>query len=526
MKLAKSTFPHGHSESDFSCCGPVAEHDGEFDNACLVDMGCFNQDGKDSNKFVHASVAQSKINGSWYLYTTWGRTGSSNNQFLFEEFGDKNSAQYALAAYAHSKNDRRGEFRTIAGLRTLVAKPGKDVYKVQSLQSRSTGLPDAKNITTNAGLKEEKIRKLPANTSKTKIDIDPQSAALLKDLRVGTVSFTRSSLEGGNVPTQSAIDEGREVLTAALKRLGKIGDDLQNQVRDKQVRELTYHLYSRIPKKKDLRTDESMWILSKQNILSWQQNLDAFENAIYASTETETTDNPYGELSGILTMQWLPPSSEIGRFLYEWIPNASANRHAGVGKMAIKNIWKIDRAGDKRLFETGLKRCKVDRITEKAPFQPTKRLDLTAEETTQYAQTNTALLFHGTRSVNVGGILRTMLRNPRELKGVAISGAAYGVAVAYTADDWRKSAGYTSLDNSYWSSGGGRISGRSAFMFLLDSTLGRPYVAPHSGAYSGPPDNHHCIFAKAGKSGVMNNEWIIFDRDQLLMRYLIEFETK
>jgi hypothetical protein len=96
----------------------------------------------------------------------------------------------------------------------------------------------------------------------------------------------------------------------------------------------------------------------------------------------------------------------------------------------------------------------------------------------------------------------------------------------YFADDWRKSAGYTSLHDSYYSGGGGAVKGRNAFMFATDVVLGSPYVASGPSGYTKPPSGHHCVFGKAGDSGVANNEFIIFSRGQHKLRYLIEFTTK
>lgn len=96
---------------------------------------------------------------------------------------------------------------------------------------------------------------------------------------------------------------------------------------------------------------------------------------------------------------------------------------------------------------------------------------------------------------------------------------------AYAADDWKKSAGYTSLTNSYWSSGSGNVKNRKAFMFLMDMVLGKPHIATGAFGYTKAPNGTHSVFAKAGQSGVQNNEFIVYDTDQLMLRYLIEFDT-
>jgi poly [ADP-ribose] polymerase len=162
-------------------------------------------------------------------------------------------------------------------------------------------------------------------------------------------------------------------------------------------------------------------------------------------------------------------------------------------------------------------------------YQPPERSDCAADLIKRFKETNTALLFHGTRSVNVSGIIRESWRLPKQLVGVAINGAMFGPG-AYWADDWKKSDGYTSRSGSYYSSGNGSIRGRGAFMFAADVVLGNPYVAPTTGGWTSPPtgprgEKTHCVFGKMGYSGVQNNEWIVYDTTQIAMRYLCEYDA-
>ncbi len=62
-------------------------------------------------------------------------------------------------------------------------------------------------------------------------------------------------------------------------------------------------------------------------------------------------------------------------------------------------------------------------------------------------------------------------------------------------------------------------------MFAMDVVLGQPFVAPQAHGYTKPPEGHHCVFGKAGASGVQNNEYIVFDTNQQQIRYLAEFEV-
>jgi hypothetical protein len=530
-KLAKGAFPGKAAPEDFQCFGPPATRDGEFETVKICDMGCFTQDGKDSNKFYHAAVVQHKASKRWYVYFEWGRTGAARPSFQFVECDSEADAQREFAAQLHSKNDRRGEWVTVAGLRTLRARAGQDCYLVRPMATRSTGLPDARSIKINEGARVPapaggepaggKVAKAPKAAPK----VDEPTRGLLRDLAVATIAYTRGSMADASLPTQAAIDEARTILGEARSRLAKVGDDVDRQVKDRELVHLTSLMYGRIPKKKPLRAAPSEWILNQGNILAWQNDLDAFESALYATDidhGAEAEADPLEELR--LKMEWVPPDSALGQFLYDWWPQATANRHAGLGEMTIRNVWRLERHADEGLLPAVQEEvlAKKPAIDERPRFQPEKRADTAVAEAKRFATTNTALLFHGTRSVNVRGILREALRLPRQLVGVAITGAMFGPGL-YFADDWKKSAGYTSLAHSYWSGGTGGIAGRGAFMFAADVVLGKPFVAPHAHGYTAPPDGHHSVFGKAGHSGVQNNEFIVFDPRQHRLRYLAEF---
>lgn len=524
-KLAKSTFPAGHSASDFKCSGPVATLDGEFDNCKLADLGCFTQDGKDSNKMYHASICTSSKNNKTYVYFEWGRTDAkSSNPFQFVECSDSADAQDEFVSQLMSKNVKRGEWVTIAGVKTLRAKAGKDCYLVRPMAKRSVGLPDGYSISNDAP-KSAPVKNAAKSVASK---IDNQTLSLMRDLNVATVQYTRSNIVGGSVPAQSAIDEARMFLIEAEKRLLKVGSNLKDQIADTDLKQITYALYSRVPKVKPVNAPESTWILSSDNILSWRADLDAFESALYSQSSTVQSDaDPFDGMK--IDMSWINPNSDLGKFIYTWWPRATANRH-NIGSMKILNAWVLERHEDKNKITDSQQEILADKpkISERPPFQPSERNDLVINGASKdvinaYKNTNTALLFHGTRSVNVSGIMRKALLLPKQLVGVSTNGAMFGPGL-YFADDWKKSAGYTSMRGSYWSSGAGSISKRGAFMFAADVVLGQAYVAPSAHGYTKPPSGH-CVFGKAGHSGVQNNEWIIFNANQNKLRYLVEFEV-
>jgi hypothetical protein len=465
-KLPKNTYPDGSTATDFQCFGPPATRDGDFECVKICDMGCFTQDGKDSNKMYHAAVVKSKKDGIWYAYFEWGRTGATKPSFQFVACDDEAEAQREFAVQLHSKNDRRGEWVLIAGIRTLRARTGQDCYLVRPMATRSTGLPDARSIKINEGAR------LPASKNGTTANgkrnlgkahkakkptckVDEATVALLRDLALATIAYTRGSMADASLPTQAVIDEARTLLAEAQRRLAKVGDEVNDQAKDAELMQLTALMYGRIPKKKALRAAPAEWILNKDNILAWQNDLDAFESALYATDiDYETEVDPLAEMQ--LTMEWVAPDSALGEFLYAWWPQATANRHAYIGAMHIQNLWRVARHADEDRLPVVQQEILGAKLTidERPQFQPSKRADTKGAETKRFHASNTALLFHGTRSVNVHGILREALRLPKQLVGVVLTGAMFGPGL-YFADDWKKSAGYTSLLHSYWSGGNG-----------------------------------------------------------------------
>ena len=540
-KLDKSSYPSGHGLNDFQCFGPPALSDGDFDTCKIADMGSFSQEEKDSNKYYHAAVVKSKISGNFYTYFEWGRVGAKLPQFQMTECDNETEAQEEFSHQCHEKNDKRGVWTTVAGIKTLTSKPNKDVYLVRQLTTRSTGLPDAKTI-KYVDPNTKKVAPAAAtddNKSKAapKRKADQHTSRLLQDLIGGTIKYTRAAMADDSLPTQTSIDQARQIITEAQKRLAVVGGDLDDQISDKELRVYSGELYRRIPKVKRVGTPDSEWILSQNNIFSWNQDLDAFESALtgQASIEEETDHDSFHGLP--LNMEWIDPKSDIGKFLMFWWPKATANKHSNIGTMKIKNLWKVDRFGDDEKFtkmqDKIYSEIGGDKVSERPLFQPSERHDVDPKRREVFSVSNTALMFHGTRSVNVKGILETNFREPKNLTNVLITGAMFsgGGGGIYYADDWKKSAGYTSLYGSIWSKGRGAVAGRSAFMFACDVVVGSPHIAPGPYPFTSPPGKTHCIFGmgrnhgKPQNSGVANNEWVVFNVSQTKIRYLAEFDA-
>jgi len=133
---------------------------------------------------------------------------------------------------------------------------------------------------------------------------------------------------------------------------------------------------------------------------------------------------------------------------------------------------------------------------------------------------NIMKLWHGTRAANVLSILKCGLIIPPS-SSAHVTGRLYGNGL-YFSDQSTKSLNYA---YGYWD-GGSRD--RSTFMFLANVAMGKSFIPNASGwgAVSGrfPQSGYDSTFAKGGRSGVYNNEMIVYNVDQCNLIYLVEFE--
>lgn len=132
-------------------------------------------------------------------------------------------------------------------------------------------------------------------------------------------------------------------------------------------------------------------------------------------------------------------------------------------------------------------------------------------------------LWHGTRVWNVLSILRQgLILNVNDVKTIQTAGAMFGSNSIYTSSSSSKSLNYS---YGYWDGG---IRSNNCFMFLNDVAMGRTHVAERNRIYhdshiqkSGKYDS---LWAKGRTSGVLNDEMIIWDTDQINIKYLCEFD--
>ena len=124
-------------------------------------------------------------------------------------------------------------------------------------------------------------------------------------------------------------------------------------------------------------------------------------------------------------------------------------------------------------------------------------------------------LWHGSKCSNLLSILKKGLIIPPSSSG-HVTGRMFGDGL-YFSDQSTKALNYAT---NFWGSGG---STRRVFMFLADVAMGKAYT-PSGWSSSLPKRGYDSTFAKAGQSGVRNNEHIVYNTYQANLKYLIEFE--
>lgn len=127
-------------------------------------------------------------------------------------------------------------------------------------------------------------------------------------------------------------------------------------------------------------------------------------------------------------------------------------------------------------------------------------------------------LWHGTRDGNILSIFKNGLIIPRSGESHC-TGRMYGDGI-YFSDQSTKALNYAA---GYW--GGGRA--HKCYMFLADVAMGKEFHPRGSDWQLHKRikrEGYDSCFAKAGRSGVRNNEMIVYSLEQCNLKYLVEFE--
>lgn len=126
-------------------------------------------------------------------------------------------------------------------------------------------------------------------------------------------------------------------------------------------------------------------------------------------------------------------------------------------------------------------------------------------------------LWHGTRAGNLLSIMKNGFVIPPS-NASHVTGRMFGNGV-YFSDQSTKSLNYA---YGYWD---GKGKDDHCFMLLNEVAMGKYYI-PSGSSSALPKPGYDSTYAKAGQSGVMNNEMIVYKTNQINPKYLIKFAPK
>jgi len=179
----------------------------------------------------------------------------------------------------------------------------------------------------------------------------------------------------------------------------------------------------------------------------------------------------------------LVESSKVFKRINEQFKRSINQHHRDTSRMTLHKVWEVEVGPMAKAFEQARK---LGNVME---------------------------LYHGTAAANCLSILKVGLIIPPSSSS-HVTGRMYSDGL-YASDQSSKALNYAT---SFW---GQRDVGRY-FMFLVDFAMGKEFVPRnYYGRY--PKAGYDSTFAKAGVSGVMNNEMIVYKTSQANLKYLLEF---
>jgi poly [ADP-ribose] polymerase len=357
-------------------------------------------------------------------------------------------------------------------------------------------------------VKKDKVKSAESDTTASipVVSLHPSIERLVERLYAEAGQAVRKQLSGSlqtsaenplGTLTLTQIEQGRKHLRDVQKLLTdkpKLKGSIHTDVID-----LSNAFYSAIPQVMALRPRPAA---GKEAMDSWLSSM-ALNNEKIIDDKEELLDllsDVQGVVGGFATTDIGAKYQQIGceytpldtkdtsyKNVEEYVQNTRSDRHSW--KVGLKNIWRVNVKGQKDKHLPIMKNIG-----------------------------NIKPLFHGSRPANILGICKhgILIRPP----GAVVSGAMYGLG-AYFADQSSKSEQY-----SMGSFGSGSGHGDTYFMFVADVALGK--IKEYEDAQqhlTKPPSGYDSVMGKKGYR-LYHNEFIVYDVNQHLLQYLVEFSTR
>jgi poly [ADP-ribose] polymerase len=281
------------------------------------------------------------------------------------------------------------------------------------------------------------------------------------------------------IVTQEAITEARDLLATIHKGIK------QNKYDDKTLLKNVSSYLMLVPQNVGMKLKVQYLFPDSESVLKQNDILDSLESSLLAlKTQPKTTTKP-SEVEKVfdVALDLEEKGAEIDR-INKYFRSTAHNNHIS-NRLKIHKVYRLVIAQMREAFEK--EGVKIGNVKE---------------------------LWHGTKAANLLSILKSGLKvSPPST--AAIAGKMFGNGI-YFSDQSTKSLNYA---YGYWD---GKYQS-NCFMLLNDVAMGKEYV-PSTRSMNFPVSGYDSVFAKAGHSGVMNNEMIVYSDCQVNIKFLIEFQ--
>lgn len=426
----------------------------------------------DEARYVMSNVTNNN-NKFWYIFrydnnlvrTENGRVGSTGDSHEFPH--DSEESAKSLFAKKCKEKERKGYKKL-----DLVAGASKKEESV-SIKVKTDG-----NLSEIAAKQIEHTS--PEITKLIKRLSDANIHNILDNTTMTYNTNTGLFMTPCGIVTKDTIDKAR-VLLSGMSDYVKNKDFLNSDY----IEKLQDYLML-IPQKVGRKLDPETLYPSLSEIRKQNDILDSLEASI-ASILTESSDKlatvvPENKIFSV-KLSILDNLDEVRRIKKKFRSTLSKNHQCS--HLDVKTIYSLEIESMKNAFDK--KGASIGNIKE---------------------------LWHGTRIFNVLSILKGGLQIPKSTAS-NVTGRLFGNGV-YFSDISTKSLNYS---YGYWDR---NKRDENCFMFLCSVSMGKEYI-PRGSNEQLPKPGYDSTFAVPGKSGIMNNEMIVYNLYQCDIKYLIEF---
>lgn len=461
-----------------------------------------------NNKFYNLEIVETSDN-KFYLYTVYGRVGASG------------AKEYRACS---NMNDAESEAQKI-----IKAKNKKGYVEVKLAKSdvgSAAGQAKIDASVTVESLKKAgvKVKEEPETVSK----LHPEVQDLVRTWFGVTQEFVELNLDTKKCPlgqlSLDQIDKAKEILEEARQIVHAKKPDIS------ELNRLTSSYYSNIPHVLGHRINADLLRFDNDPKIDKALDiLDVFadaKNVQAVISKKSAVDSQYATLKAEL--EWIDPLDPTWKWIDRMVHDTRAHNHSGLGKLKVHKIFRLKRNNEDKAFLENAQRiakeCGKSQLSETYARLVSDRPDVPKALQEIYKKANVGPGWHGTRRANMIGITtKGLLIRP---SGVAHAGSMYGDGI-YWATNSTKSINYCDVRGSYWAQG----NNKTAYLFLGDVAYGNYHYANGSHFYTKKNISPaHSVFARAGRSGVVNDELITYNptgpEQQHALRYIIEFETQ